>query len=307
MSAQAAALLPEGAVVAFVDLEATLVRIRERRRMRALTATVVVIGEAARLPDAAAALDRVGETGGVRTILISEGEESTPTVRVTDDSIALLGLAPRFHDNAVAALRLSSLPTVVWWRGGALDALEGVADLADRLVLDVDDPAEVWRRAITHIERTALTDLRWTRLTRWRALLAHLFDLPDVRARAATVRRLTIDGADPASAKLFAGWLRSSLRWTNGTAIDLRQSAGDGALPLESVTLSADDLEIALHVRPSRTCLEASVRGGNIATVSRVVPLGDSALRALISEELGVRARDTAFERALAAALEMPA
>ena len=307
MSAQAAALLPEGAVVAFVDLEATLVRIRERRRMRALTATVVVIGEAARLPDAAAALDRVGETGGVRTILISEGEESTPTVRVTDDSIALLGLAPRFHDNAVAALRLSSLPTVVWWRGGALDALEGVADLADRLVLDVDDPAEVWRRAIAHIERTALTDLRWTRLTRWRALLAHLFDLPDVRARAATVRRLTIDGADPASAKLFAGWLRSSLRWTNGTAIDLRRSARDGALPLESVTLSADDLEIALHVRPSRTCLEASVRGGNIAPVSRVVPLGDSALRALISEELGVRARDTAFERALAAALEMPA
>ena len=171
-------------------------------------------------------------------------------------------------------------------------------------MLDVDDPAEVWRRAIAHIERTALTDLRWTRLTRWRALLAHLFDLPDVRARAATVRRLTIDGADPASAKLFAGWLRSSLRWTNGTAIDLRRSAGDSALPLESVTLSADDLEIALHVRPSRTCLEASVRGGNIAPVSRVVPLGDSAL---ISEELGVRARDTAFERALAAALEMPA
>ena len=106
---------------------------------------------------------------------------------------------------------------------------------------------------------------------------------------------------------MFAGWLRSSLRWTNGTAIDLRRSAGDGALPLESVTLSADDLEIALHVRPSRTCLEASVRGGTIAPVSRVVPLGDRALRALISEELGVRARDTAFERALAAALEMPA
>ena len=47
-------------------------------------------------------------------------------------------LAPRYLNNAVAALRLSSLPALVWWRGGSLDALDDLADLADRLVLDTD-------------------------------------------------------------------------------------------------------------------------------------------------------------------------
>jgi glucose-6-phosphate dehydrogenase assembly protein OpcA len=310
MSKDTAALLPAGAEVAFVEVELTLARMVGHRRTtrgpaRALTATVVVIGSGARVADAAAALDRLGERGGVRTILISEGGKSEPAVRVTEEAIALIGLAPQFHDNAVAALRLSSLPTVVWWRGGALDALEGVADLADRLVLDVEDPDDVWQRAIAHVERTALTDLRWTRLTRWRALLAHLCDLPDVRSAACAARRLTIEASDVPSARLFAGWLRSSLGWTAAVGIDLRRASGDDASPLESVTISADGMEITLHVRSSRSCLSASVKGVAAGELSRVVPLGDRALNTLISEELGVRARDVAFERALAAALEI--
>ena len=83
----------------------------------------------------------------------------------------------------MAALRLSSLPAVVWWRGGSVEALDDLANLADRLVLDTPDPDDVWARADTLFERTALTDLRWTRLTRWRAALAHLFDLSHVRRR----------------------------------------------------------------------------------------------------------------------------
>jgi hypothetical protein len=38
---------------------------------------------------------------------------------------------------------------------------------------------------------------------------------------------------------------------------------------------------------------------------TRVVPLGDGALASVIGEELGVRTRDIAFERALASALEI--
>ena len=99
---------------------------------------------------------------------------------MTENAIAIAGLAPRYLNNAVAALRLSSLPAVVWWRGGSIEALDGLANLADRLVLDTVDPDAAWARADTLFERTALTDLRWTALTRWRAALAHLFDLPQV-------------------------------------------------------------------------------------------------------------------------------
>jgi glucose-6-phosphate dehydrogenase assembly protein OpcA len=306
MTANTPALLAEGTEVAFAELDVTVARlVRYRRTARASTATVVVIGSGERLASAAEALEGFGEAVGIRTVLISEGDRSQPTVRVTDEAVALLDLAPRFHDNAVAALRLSSLPTAVWWRGAVLDALERVADLADRLVLDVAEPDEVWRRAIAHVDRTALTDLRWTGLTRWRALLAHLCNLPDVCRAARGARHLAIEASDMPSARLFAGWLRSSLGWSGDVAIELRRADGDGASPLESVTMSDGRVEIVLRVGESRSCLGASVRGTAAGDVSRVVPLGDRGLKALISEELRVRARDAAFERALAAALEI--
>jgi glucose-6-phosphate dehydrogenase assembly protein OpcA len=304
MTANTPALLPEGTEVPFAELDVTVARlVRRRRTARALTATVVVIGSAAQLADAAEALEDLGESAGVRTVLISEGDRCEPTVRVTDQAVALLDLAPRFHDNAVAALRLSSLPTAVWWRGAALDALERVTDLADRLILDVAEPDEVWRRAAAHFDRTALTDLRWTRLTRWRALLAHLCNLADVPRAARTARRLAIDASDMPSARLFAGWLRSTLAWTGDVAIALQRVDGDGGSPLESVTIAADGFEIELRVRSGRSCVMASVRGAGAGDVSRVVPLGDRSLKDLISEELRVRARDAAFEGALTAAL----
>ena len=103
---------------------------------------------------------------------------------MTENAIAIAGLAPRYLNNAVAALRLSSLPAVVWWRGGSVEALDDLAGLADRLILDTPDPDEVWARAEGLFDSTALTDLRWTALTRWRAALAHLFDLPQVQRDA---------------------------------------------------------------------------------------------------------------------------
>jgi glucose-6-phosphate dehydrogenase assembly protein OpcA len=302
-------LLPGGKEVPFAEIESTLSRLvqdgrrRSRAPARALIATVVVVGEPARLVQAAEALAQLGEAGGVRTILISEGGEPSPTALVTEHSIAITGLAPRYIDNAVASLRLSSLPALVWWRGGSLEALDDVADLADRLVLDTDSPDEAWARAETFLEKTAVTDLRWTRLTRWRALLAHLFDLPRVREAAASVTRLSIDATDAAAARLFAGWLRTSLRWPASSQISIRRIAADGKAPLERVQLAADSLTITLQASPTRTCLKASVEGQEGTT--RVVPLGDGALTALIGEELGVRTRDLAFERALAAAREL--
>lgn len=309
MSGRDAGLLPGGHEVPFAQIEATLARlVRDGRRRksspaRALTATVVVVGTTERLAPAADALEQLGEAGGVRAILISEGAHTAPTARVTENSIAIAGLAPRFLNNAVAALRLSSLPALVWWRGGSVAALDGLADLADRLVLDTEDPAEAWKCVPSLLDRTAVSDLRWTRLTRWRALLAHLFDLPQVRGADGRFARLEIDAGDMASARLFAGWLRSTLRWAADARIELHTVPHSSASPIESVRLSAEGLHVALGVRPNRTCLEAAVEGDTASL--RVVPLGDGNLSALIGEELGVRTRDLAFEQALAHAQEI--
>jgi hypothetical protein len=320
-------LLPGGHDVPFAEIEVTLARLvrdgrrRKRAPARALTATVIVVGKPERLIDAADALEHLGEAGGVRAILISEGEHTAPTARVTEHAIAISGLAPRYLNNAVAALRLSSLPALVWWRGGSVEALDGLASLADRLVLDTVDPEAAWARADTLFERTALTDLRWAALTHWRAALAHLFDLPHVRRGAGSVRTLTIEARDVFAARLFAGWLKSRLHWTSAVAIEIRpakkskggkhgDSNGLSPLnPLNDVQLTAETFTISLSVPAGRACLEASVENTSAAAhaepAGRVVPLGDGSLASLIGEELGVRTRDLAFEQALVTAREI--
>jgi glucose-6-phosphate dehydrogenase assembly protein OpcA len=304
-------LLAGGHDVVFAEIEVTVARMkrdsgRRRAPARALTATVIVVGKPERLVAAAAALEQLGETEGVRAILISEGDQAAPVARVTETAIAISGLAPRYLNNAVAALRLGSLPALVWWRGSSVEALDDLANLADRLVLDTAEPDAVWARAETLFERTAVTDLRWACLTRWRAAVAHLFDLPRVRRRASSLRTLTIDAADPFAARLFAGWLKSSLRWTPDVKIAIRVATGDEAVPLTAVALAGESLAISLRLRPGHTCLEATV-DDTVESTARIVPLGDGSLASLIGEELGVRTRDFAFENALVTAREIPA
>ena len=272
---------------------------------QALLATVIVIGTPDRLSPAADALESLGDTVGLRAILISEGEHTAFPKRTAENTIVVTGLAPRFVNNAVASLRLSSLPAAVWWRGGSTEALEDLAALADRLVLDTDDPTGVWTRAGTLFERSAVTDLRWAKLTRWRALLAHLFDVPQVRAAAGRVTRLAIEAPDLHAGRLFAGWLASCLGWGPSVAITVSRAAASGPAALNSALLEGPDVRLAMTVKPNGTCLEAAMEGA--ADLSRAVPIGDGALATLIGEELGVRTRDFAFERALFRAQEIRA
>jgi glucose-6-phosphate dehydrogenase assembly protein OpcA len=268
--------------------------------VNALIATVIVIGQRDRVDEAAAALAQL-EDAGVRAVLISEGTKTAATPDEQDGTIRLDGLSPAYIDNAVAWLRLSSLPALVWWRGGPADALDRLAHLADRLVLDTDPADEMWTQASALFDRTALTDLRWTALTRWRAALAHLFDLPQVREGAGRFRRLDIEAADRAAARLFAGWLRASLSWPSDVAVTITDAPAAARTPLSTVRLSGDGPGLTLRVHGDRRCLEAEVDGAGGA---RVVPLGDGSLSSRIKEELGIRTRDAAFERALVAARE---
>lgn len=292
-----------GTSVKFPEIEAALARhgLDEGTSARlALTATVVVVGPQDRLTEAAAAIDGLTDIG-VRAVLITYGTDDVPPVRVSERTVTLDGLRTEHLNNAVAALRLSSLPTLVWWRGGAAaESLDGLADLADRLVLDAGDPRDVWRRLAGLAERVSVSDLRWTRLTRWRALMAHFFDIPEVRAAAPAFRRLKIVGSDPHCARLFAGWLMSSLKWERPLAVDARTV--EGSAPIACVELAGDDESLTLDLASSGTCVKTSVHVKDHGGASRIVSLGDLRLATLLGEELRIRARDLAFERAVAAA-----
>jgi glucose-6-phosphate dehydrogenase assembly protein OpcA len=295
-------LLAAGVDVPFREVGRTLQQAAGAQRAdRALIATVVVTGPHARLVEAADALENAG--GGVRAVLISAGDDSAPVARIVGHTVALEGLRPEFIDNAVGALRLSSLPTVVWWRGGSPETLRALATLAERVVLDEDEPEAAWAEIGDLAKHTAVSDLRWTRLTRWRALTAHFFDIPEVRAGAVAFTRLAIAAGDFHAARLFAAWLASALGWKGQVSIDIRVVPGGATI--EAVTLSGGDVEVALGLVQERTCVhtEARLRGRECA--SRTVALGDGDLPALIAEELRVRSRDLAFERAVAALAEV--
>lgn len=269
--------------------------------MNALIATVIVIGSRARVDEAAGALDALSDRASVRRVLISEGTKTEAKADEKDTTIRLDGLSPEYVDNAVAWLRLSSLPAVVWWRGGSANALERLAHLADRLVLDTDPADALWPRAPALFEQTALTDLHWGGLTRWRSAMAHLFDLPHVMAAAREYTALDIAASDTAAARLFAGWLHCCL--SPQLAVTIREAAS-GQSGLSRVRLSGGSGPGLTLSEERSGCLHAEVDGAGAA---RIVPLGDGNLATRFAEEIAVRTRDAAFERALAAAMEMGA
>jgi glucose-6-phosphate dehydrogenase assembly protein OpcA len=269
--------------------------------IQASAATLVVVGSTKKLAEAADVARSGAAPGALRIVLISTASNPPPELESQPDVISIAGLRPEFVNNAIAGVRLSSLPTVVWWRGGRTEGVDGVASLADRVILDVEDPWPIWRRVETLFEHAAFTDIRWARLTRWRAAMAHFFDLPEVLEVASTFGSLTIAGTDRPRAALFAGWIDASL----GGKEQVRPELLDGrtAAPLESVTLRGRDGELVLQLHPSQTCLDTQARVDTRVIASRVVSAGDQRLPALLSEELRVRSRDLAFERALRAAL----
>jgi glucose-6-phosphate dehydrogenase assembly protein OpcA len=152
-------------------------------------------------------------------------------------------------------------------------------------------------------ERTSVTDMRWTRLTRWRALMAHFFDIPEVRAAIPHFRTLRLEGSDESVLRLFAGWVLSIVSSPDRLKFELIKTSGPA--PIETVILGGDQ-ELVLRVAPSRTCIETAARVSHLSSTSRIVSLGDQGLAALLGEELRIRARDVAFERAVIASRSLP-
>jgi glucose-6-phosphate dehydrogenase assembly protein OpcA len=262
-------------------------------------ATIVIVGDAARVAPAAQALDELNTRGSVRGILITPGDNPAPRPKAAGSHTELHGLRPDFINNAVAAYRFSSLPTVVWWRGGDASSLDGLADLSDRLVLDADDPRESWTGVARLFDRSVITDLRWARLTRWRALMAHFFDIPNVLAQTARFDRVTLRGSDQWLLRLFGGWLTSALAAQDRIRVDL--DLQPAAEPIEVVDFGDGRQQLTMRLLTNSQCVSTHAAVDGHAGAARTVALGDRKLSTLFASELRVRSRDLAFERALTA------
>ena len=263
-------------------------------RERALTATVVAIVSPDSREEACATLSALSHGAGVRPVIISLGLDTEPPRREENGGIVIDGLVPKYLDNAVAALRLSSLPAIAWWRAEEMSVLGALTRLVDRVVLDLPDPSVAWRLVPELAVHAPVSDIRWARLTRWRDLVAQFFDVPEVRAGRWTA--LTISGSDAFDARLIAGWLQSRLPGGRETVMVHQRAPGER---LQSIELSGETGRLLVRLFPNGTCIEtaADLRSGHVE--SRVVTRGDERLPVLLGQELRVRSRDLAFEDAV--------
>lgn len=267
---------------------------------RAEASTVVVVAGGSALDEVHDALEILVRTAGVRPILLTLGDQTEPRRSDRNGVTVIEGLVPRYLNNAVASLRLSSLPAIGWWRAPSTGGLTELADLVDRIVLDVEDPEPVWRLVPTLSERGGVSDLRWAGLTRWRDLFAQFFDLPDVRGGMASFSRLSISAGDRHAARLLAGWIQSRLPGSD--RLQVAFSDDDTPAAVRSLTLAGGSIDLSLRLLPSDICIETLVSLPGTPPSSRVVTAGDRRIASLMAEELRVRSRDTAFEDAVAAA-----
>lgn len=139
--------------------------------------------------------------------------------------ITLTGAVTKHPESVVTPLLLPDSPVVVWWPTKAPEdpASDPLGRLAKRRITDAAaQPTAKARAMLTQCRAYAPgnTDLAWTRITGWRALLAAALDQHTEKVTGACV---TAERISP-SADLLAAWLADRLR----VKVDRRTSDGPG-------------------------------------------------------------------------------
>ncbi|MGN6575715.1 MAG: glucose-6-phosphate dehydrogenase assembly protein OpcA [Nocardioides sp.] len=189
--------------------------------------------------------------------------------------IRLTGAVTKHPESVVLPLLLPDSPVVVWWpaKAPADPAADPLGRLARRRITDAAAvPTGKAKAMLTqcHAYSPGNTDLAWTRVTPWRALLAAALDQTSEKVTHASV---TGERISP-SADLLSAWLADRLK----VKVDRQSSEGPGITRVVMTTRSGD---ISL-VR----------NDGKLATLSspgqpdRPVALKRRDLDELLSEEL---------------------
>ncbi|MGV8908910.1 MAG: glucose-6-phosphate dehydrogenase assembly protein OpcA [Propionicimonas sp.] len=250
-----------------------------------LVFALVVVAELGDYNRALAACLEAGREHPSRILLVTNGraraDRLDATIRAGEDapgeiiSLKFHGQLQQHRDSVVLPLLLPDLPVIVWWPGRSPKApgQDPVGRLGTRRITDaMGDPdplGALETRARNYCDGD--TDLTWTRLTRWRGLLAAALD-----AYPMNVERASVSAApENAAGTLLAAWLSERLEIP--VIVD-RQRPGVG---ITGVSLGSGDDEI----RVART-------DGDLAIFSapglpqRLVALPRRDLNTLLAEEL---------------------
>ena len=252
--------------------------------------TLVIVTDEANAEDPIAAANAASFEHPCRVIVVALGSKrASPRmdaqIRVGGDAgasevvvLRLYGVLVDHGASVVVPLLLADAPVVVWWPGEApeVPAEDPIGMLAQRRITDAASAkrpvAQLAKRRDTY--RPGDTDLSWTRITRWRGLLASTLDQPPHdKVTGATVA----GAADSPSADLLAAWLALQLK-VPVKRIKSPTKSGPG---LHSVKLCRRAGDISL-IRPQTITAELKVAN----QPERHVALPRRGLRDCLSEEL---------------------
>ena len=169
--------------------------------------------------------------------------------------IRLSGEVTKHAESVVLPLLLPDSPVVVWWASEAPDSPgdDPVGRLAQRRITDAAAVSRGKRQAMMRqcaSYTPGNTDLAWTRITSWRAMLAATLDQHQVKVTGAKV----VAEAISPSADLLGAWLADRLR----IDVDRGTSDGPGITRVElqtkdgPITLSRGDGALATLSAPGQ-------------------------------------------------------
>lgn len=169
-----------------------------------------------------------------------------------DALIRLSGEVTRHPASVVLPLLLPDSPVVVWWPTHAPDdpAHDPLGALGTRRITDAAQvPVRRARAMLTQCEsyEPGNTDLAWTRITPWRALLASALDQVEAPVTAA---RLAAERISP-SADLLGAWLADRLE----VEVTRKRSEGPGINEVVLSTRQGDVRVKRLDERSAILCI----------------------------------------------------
>ena len=199
----------------------------------------------------------------------------------------------------VLPLAAADLPVVVWCRSprlAAMDEFASIAAMARKVVVDSAAMGSdgVRRVAALLTGGQIVADLAWTRLTRWREMLAQVFENRENLARLGATHRVSVsfEGFGEAMSWYMGAWILNALEKAGAQA---RLEIGKSQLP---VVLEGEGFRVGLSRQDGR--MVVSVNG-----LEHCASLSQPTDYLLMREELGLVRRDPIFERTVASAFRL--
>jgi len=202
----------------------------------------------------------------------------------------------------VLPLVVADLPVILWSRPLRLlatPAWRDLARIATKTILDsapFPEPREALQRlASATASGSLLADLAWTRLTRWRELIAQIFENPVYFSHLPGITAVTVRYTEEATGLWYiAAWLQQCLeRAGSKPQVRVEPSAGPCDSGLAGIEFESDALKVSVRK------VEGSAAEVQVNTLVNRTVFPDASDYVLLREELSIAGHDPIYEAAL--------